>query len=52
MKIFTITKKDEELSGINYPLDGCRLEYRAVSPTQSSVTTTLRAQVTVILVEY
>jgi hypothetical protein len=37
MKIFSIPKKDEEYSEINYPLGGLRLKPRAVSPNQSGV---------------
>jgi hypothetical protein len=52
MKIFSLPNKDEEEIGSNYPLDGWRLEPRAVSPNQSSVTTTIWAQVTLVLIQH
>jgi hypothetical protein len=32
MKIFSMLKKDEKYSEINYPLGGLRLKLRAVTP--------------------
>jgi hypothetical protein len=49
MKIFSILKIDDEYSGIRYPLDGLRLDPRAVSPNQSGVTTAPLDEVSVIL---
>jgi hypothetical protein len=39
MNIFCILKIDDEYSLNYYPLDGSRLNTRAVSPNQSGVTT-------------
>jgi hypothetical protein len=50
MKIFTIVKRDDEYSVKDYPLDGLRLNPRAVSPNQSDVTTAPLDGVSVILV--
>jgi hypothetical protein len=50
MTIFSILKIDDEYSVIQYPLDGLKLDPRAVSPNQSGVTTTPLDRVSVILV--
>jgi hypothetical protein len=51
MKIFSILKIDDEYSVIHYPLDGLRLDPRAVSPNQSGVTTAPLDGVSVILID-
>jgi hypothetical protein len=50
MNIFSILKIDDEYSLKQYPLDGLRLDPRAVSPNQSGVTTTPLDGVSVILI--
>jgi hypothetical protein len=50
MKIFSILKIDDEYSVIHYPLDGLRLNSRAVSPNYSGVTTAPLDGVSVILI--
>jgi hypothetical protein len=50
MNIFSILKIDDEYSLKQYPLDGLRLDPRAVSPDQSSVTTIPLDGVSVILI--
>jgi hypothetical protein len=51
MKIFSILNIDDEYSVMQHPLDGLRLNPRAVSPCQSGVTTTpLLDGVSVILI--
>jgi hypothetical protein len=50
MKIFSILKIDDEYSVIQHPLDGLRLDPRAVPPNQSGVTTTPLDGVSVILI--
>jgi hypothetical protein len=49
MKIFSILKVDDEYTIRKYPLDGLRLDPRAVSPNQSEVTTAPLDGVSVIL---
>jgi hypothetical protein len=48
-EIFSLPKKDEVVMGITYPLQGWRLEPRAVSPNQSGVTTSPLDRVIVFL---
>jgi hypothetical protein len=50
MNIFHIHKIDDEYSLKHYPLDGLRLNPRAVSPNQSGVTTTPLVGVSVVLI--
>jgi hypothetical protein len=50
MNIFSILKIDDEYSLTHYPLDGLRLDPRAVSPNQSGVTTSPLDGVSVILI--
>jgi hypothetical protein len=51
MNIFSILKIDDEYSVKHYPLDGLRLDPRAVSPSQPGVTTTPLDGVSVILID-
>jgi hypothetical protein len=50
MKIFSILKVDDEYSVKHYPLVRLRLDPTAVSPNQSSVTTTPLDGVSVLLI--
>jgi hypothetical protein len=50
MTIFSILKIHDEYSVIQYPLDGLRLDPRAVSPNPSGVTTTPLDGVSVVLI--
>jgi hypothetical protein len=50
MKIFSILKIDDEYNVKQYRLAGFRLDPRAVSPNQSSATTTQMDGVSVILI--
>jgi hypothetical protein len=52
MKIFSILKVDDENSLKEYPFDELRLDPRAVSPYQCSVTTTPLDGVSGVLVPY
>jgi hypothetical protein len=50
MNIFSILKIDDEYSIMQHPLDGLRLDPRAISPKQSGVTTTPLDGASVILI--
>jgi hypothetical protein len=49
--LYSILKIDDEYSAKYYPLEGLRLDPRAVSPNHSGVNTTPRDGVSVILIE-
>jgi hypothetical protein len=50
MKIFSILKIDDKYSVKQYPLDGLRLDPRAVPPNWSGVTTAPLDGVSVLLI--
>jgi hypothetical protein len=51
MKIFTLSKYSEDKDKINRALTSMRLEAQPVSQSKSGITTTLWAEVTVILMK-
>jgi hypothetical protein len=52
MQIFSILTIDDEYSLMQHPLDGLRLDPRAISTNQSGITTAPLDGVSVLLVRY